>query len=159
MLVLNVHTERLVLPLGGPQQQDPAEIIESLWFRFTDFCGWEQWLPHVYSVVVLDTGSLSRGSRLQVNAELGTEIWQVSYWDAGRRIVFQISARNRRRACAVETRLTADRGIELVFDMEFELTGLRRWLRPVLARMYARRTRLYAENLRIWLQPKQLSRT
>lgn len=151
---MNVHTERLVLPLFKSLQQDPAGVIASIWFQLTDFCGWEQWLPHALSVVVLDTGSLSRGTRLQVNAELGAEIWQVSYWDTDRRIVFQISARNRRRACAIETRLTADRGIELVFDMEFELTGARRLLRPILAQIYARRTRLYAENLQQWLQAK-----
>lgn len=148
---MNVHTESLVLPLFAARPQDPARTIAAIWFQITDFSSWVQWLPNSRSVVVLDTGEVGRGSRLQNKTELGAEVWQVNYWDAGRRIVFRIADGNSQCACALETRSGDDHAIDLLFIMEFELKGVRTLMRPILAPIYARRARQYAENLRLWL--------
>lgn len=151
---MNVHTESLVLPLFAARPQSPGQTIAAIWLQITDLSEWEHWLPNATSVAVLDAGEIARGSRLQVNTEMGTEVWQVDYWDRGRRIVFRISQGNCQHACAIETRSGADHAIDLLFVMEFELRGLRRLMRPLFAPIYARRARGYADNLRFWLLEK-----
>lgn len=101
---------------------------------------------------MLDEGAIGRGTRFRLETNFGSELWQVSYWDAGKRLIFQIHAGLRRWACAFETRIGESGQVEVALEFEFEITGLRRSISPLGKWLDRRRAQAFADALGVWLQ-------
>jgi len=126
---------------------------DKFWQALTDFSHWAEWLPHALTIELPDAPPPGRGTRLLVHSKAGLATWQVSYWDQGKRLVFQIeNANKQRQACAIEIRGTATDAEVLNLEFEFELQGWRRLLAPFLGNIYARHAKLLGAALQAWLQ-------
>ena len=149
---LSSHTHTTVVTIAGNEPAEPAQQIALIWFRLTDFASWAEWVPRTSAAVTLDAGAIGRGTRFRLETSFGSELWQVSYWDAGKRVIFQVHTDRRRWACAIETRKGESGQVEVVLEFEFEVSGLRRGISPLSKWLDRRRARSFADALSAWLQ-------
>lgn len=145
--------EQFVFAVPVTDTADFESQVAAVWFRLGDCSQWPQWLPRARHVALLDSNApVGRGTRLQVDTGTITELWEVSYWDEGKRVIFQVSAGLTRRAYAFETRSTASGGLEIVLEQETEMRGLTRLLRPFYRRIHRHRLRETGQSLQYWLE-------
>lgn len=153
---MSTYSIQCRLPIASDSTQSNSPTVAELWTMCTDFGNWPQWLPQALSISILNGAPVGRGTELKFTTNSGAEHWQVSFWDPGKRMVFQINGKADQCACAMELRKTNDDNSELLFEMEFALSGVRRFLRPLLKPMHTRYAHSLANNLQTWLQSSAL---
>jgi len=91
-----------------------------MWQQLVDFEHWPDWWGDVQSVQQLDKGAPGRGSQLQVSSSFDQQLWEVIYWQSGRRVDFEILDRHCRAGLsfAIQPGSDSEHAI-LTLDMEF----------------------------------------
>lgn len=138
------RTQEYVLTLA----QDSGADRDRSWSRIANLKDWERWLPDTSSITLFDNADPGRGTRFVVVGRRGVEHWQISYWNPGYRVVYQIEASSARSACAVElvqTDPSAD--LKLQVSSEVVLRGWRRLLSPLSTSLFNRNSAEFAAAL------------
>lgn len=119
------QTKRLLRQTFGPWPHCRALV----WEQLVDIASWVQWMPDVKAVNRLDSGPLGRGTRIQVDKALHSEIWEVTHWHDQRRIDIEIDGPSCRVGFCVQLAKGADEDHAILrLDCESETNTLLAWL-------------------------------
>lgn len=122
-----------------------ADQGQHAWKLLTDIQNWHHWLPQLISAIRTDGGDPGRGSKLVIvfgNARKPrSNTWTISYWEPPNRIDLIVQSPNTRVACSVRLDpQTSSAAPALAMELEIELKGLRKLLKPLYLWSYRRKS-------------------
>lgn len=133
--------QALVSQSLGPWPHCPALI----WEHLVDFKKWPQWCSGFRQVKRLDSGVVGRGSRLQIETGAGSQIWEIIYWEPGRRLDFEIDQHDLRCGYSFQIRAQDDPAYADL-DLYMEILGRNK---PLFDRF---RVRTFREQARLFMR-------
>ena len=138
-------SQQIWLAAGPNGNLTVVDKAQRAWQLLTDFQNWQQWQPNILSASRTDDGSPGRGSTVLVvsgnSSNPSNKTWKISYWEPPQRIDFIAQSPNMRVAYSLRLKTDiAVASLALLLELEIELKGIRKLLKPVYLWCYRRKS-------------------
>ncbi|MBT3529461.1 MAG: SRPBCC family protein [Gammaproteobacteria bacterium] len=118
---------------------DEYPLIEQAWHALTEWEQWRNWLPEIVQLSHIDEGESGRGTRFRIYTPSSVQMWTISHWQPGHRLGFIVDGASQQSALGITfAENEADGSLDILLEAEYEFSGMRRLLAPVLLRWRAR---------------------
>lgn len=149
-------SQQIWLTSGSNENLTVEAQAQRAWQLLTDFQNWPRWQSDILSASRTDGDSPGRGSTVLVvsgnSNSPSKKAWEISYWEPPRRIDFIVQSANMRVAHSLRLEPeTAAATLALLIELEIELKGIRKLLKPVYRWCYQRKSaQLLSAFSRYW---------
>ena len=138
-------SQQIWLASGPNNKLTVVDQAQRAWQLLTDFQNWQRWHPSILSASRTDGNGPGRGSTVLVvsgnSSNPSIKTWEISYWEPPQRIDFIVQSPNMRVAYSLrlEPEIAAA-SLALLLELEIELKGIRKLLKPAYLWCYRRKS-------------------
>jgi len=153
-------SQQIWLASGSNKNLTVVDQAQRAWQLLTDFQNWQKWQPKILSASRTDGDGPGRGSTILVvsgnSRNPSNKTWKISYWEPPQRVDFIVQSPKMRVAYSLRLEPeSAAATLALLLEVEIELEGIRKLLKPVYLWCYRRKSaQLLSAFARYWSESK-----